>query len=346
MPSAAVQHPISMKKRYIFVGLMVLLAIVFALGPRPEVFIPDPALPEMPVTIDGIDRWLAAQEAAHPALKPGNSAEIVWADSSGQRTPYVMVYLHGFSASKYEAEPLHRPLAKEFGCNLYLPRMVYHGLDTVGPLSLLTAENYLQSAKEALAVGKLLGDSVILICCSTGATHGLYLAAKHKEVAGLILLSPNIELAVPGADIIMWPWFWRIAQSALAGKERCFEADAEFKRYWTTCYRLEGILAVQRSIQGLMTEQTFAAVNQPVMLAYYYKNEDEQDRVVSVPAMRTMYAALGTPAHRKWDRPFAEAGEHVICSRLRSRQVDDVVGETRSFVAQVLGLRPRVHLAE
>jgi len=335
-----------MKKRYIFLGVMVLLAIVFTLGPRPEVFIPDPSLPEIPVAIDGIDGWLAAQEAAHPSLKPNNEAEIVWADSTGKRTPYSMVYLHGFSASKFEAEPLHRPLAKEFGCNLYLPRMVHHGLDTVGAMGQLTAENYLESAKEALAIGKMLGDSVILICCSTGATHGLYLAAQHKEVAGLILLSPNIKLAVPGADIIMWPWFWRIAKTVLEGKERCFEADAEFKKYWTTCYRLDGILAVQRSIQCLMTDKTFADVKQPVMLGYYYKDEIDQDHVVSVPAMRDMYSKLGTPAHRKWDRPFAEAGEHVICSKLRSKQVGDVVNETRSFVAQVLGLRPQVQSAE
>jgi pimeloyl-ACP methyl ester carboxylesterase len=335
-----------MRKRYIAVVILFVVAVVIYVGPRPEPFVPDPHLPTLTAGTLDIEEWVKAQEAAHPTLKPGNGAEIVWADSAGTRTPYAMVYLHGFSASKFEADPLHRPLAREFGCNLYLPRMVHHGLDTVGPLSRLTAENYLESAKEALAVGKLLGDSVILICCSTGATHGLYLAAHHPEVAGLILLSPNIELAVPGAGIIMWPWGWKLAQAAFKGKERCFEADAEFKKYWTTCYRLEGILAVQRSIQGLMISETFAAVRQPVMLGYYYKDEVNQDHVVSVPAMRRMYSQLGTPPHRKWDRPFPEAGEHVICSPLRSAQVDDVVSESRRFVAQIMGLRPRTQRTE
>ena len=336
-----------MKKLAIALVVAILIgAVVYVLGPVPTAFVPSPLLPTLNLKLDDIDPWVAQREAAHRTLKPGNGAEVVWADSVPSRTPYVMVYLHGFSASKFEANDVHRPLAREFGCNLYLPRMVGHGLDTVDAMAAITAENYLNSAKEALALAKLMGDSIILICCSTGATHGLYLAAHHPEISGLILYSPNIELAVPGASLIVKPWGMKLACAITGGDEYCFEADAEFKKYWTSCYKLEGILAVQQTVSGLMTRETFNAVKQPVFLGYFYKDAVEQDRVVSVAAMREMFTLLGTPPHKKVDMPFPNAREHVICSPLRSGDLDGVIRETRTFAAQILGLRPRAKLHE
>lgn len=326
--------------------ILVAATVAYMLGPQPKPFKPDPQLPELNLKLEEIEPWLAQNEAAHPTLKPGNAAEVVWADSTPKRTPYVLVYLHGFSASKFEANDVHRPLAREFGLNLYLPRMVGHGLDTTDAMATITAENYLRSAKEALALAKIMGDSVILMCCSTGATHGLYLAAHHPEISGLILYSPNIELAVPGSGLIVKPWGMPLARAITGGDEYCFKADDEFKKYWTSCYKLEGILAVQQTVQGLMTHETFNAVNQPVFLGYYYKNALEQDRVVSVEAMREMFAHLGTPAHKKVDSPFPNAREHVICSPLRSGDLPGVIRETHTFATQILGLKPRANQFE
>ena len=54
----------------------------------------------------------------------------------------------------------------------------------------------IHEAKEAIAIAKAIGDKVIVIGCSTGATLTLYLAAKDQDLAGLILLSPNIGWAI------------------------------------------------------------------------------------------------------------------------------------------------------
>ena len=84
-------------------------------------------------------------------IKPTNEARIIWFDSSHQKTPYSVVYLHGFSASQAEGDPTHRRFAREFGCNLFLSRLADHGIDTTEALLQFTPDRIWESAKEALA---------------------------------------------------------------------------------------------------------------------------------------------------------------------------------------------------
>ncbi|MFX8354900.1 hypothetical protein ABTL90_19390, partial [Acinetobacter baumannii] len=69
-----------------------------------------------------LEKQVTAIEAVHK-IKPNNQARIVWAnDSIKEKTEYAIVYLHGFSASQEEGNPVHINIAKYFGCNLYLSR--------------------------------------------------------------------------------------------------------------------------------------------------------------------------------------------------------------------------------
>jgi pimeloyl-ACP methyl ester carboxylesterase len=114
------------------------------------------------------------QESKHK-LKPDNEARIVWAnDSLKQKTEYVIVYLHGFSASQEEGNPVHRRIAAQFGCNLYLSRLSEHGIDTTDALFNMTAESLWESAKEALCHRQATWPyKVILMGTSTGGTLAL-----------------------------------------------------------------------------------------------------------------------------------------------------------------------------
>ena len=62
------------------------------------------------------------------------------------------------------------------------------------PLIEYTGEKYLDSARVALALGKIIGEKVILMCTSTGCTAALTLAANHPEVAALVMYAPNIRI--------------------------------------------------------------------------------------------------------------------------------------------------------
>ena len=65
-----------------------------------------------------------------------------------------------------------------------------------------------------------------------------------------------------------------------------------------------------------MRPEVFQRITAPVFMGYYYKNEEEQDKVVSIPAMLRMFDQLGTPEDKKQKVAFPEAGDHVIISHL------------------------------
>src|SRR4030095_12782087 len=163
-----------MRKKTTWLIIVLLLVIGYLMGPKPSKPKYEKELPLVPAT-GQLDKYISSKESQHK-IKPENEARVVWFnDSSKQKTEYAIVYLHGFSASREEGAPIHRDIAKEFGCNLYLSRLAEHGLDTVDPLRKLTVDKYWESAKEALAIGKELGNKVILIGTSTGATNAIQL---------------------------------------------------------------------------------------------------------------------------------------------------------------------------
>src|SRR6478672_2862703 len=84
------------------------LIIVYLFGPRPDTPKYSTWLPlNLPATAN-LDKFVAANEAQHK-LKPNNEARIIWAnDSIKEKTEYAIVYLHGFSASQEEGDPVHR----------------------------------------------------------------------------------------------------------------------------------------------------------------------------------------------------------------------------------------------
>ena len=71
-------------------------------------------------------------------------------------------------------------------------------------------------------------------------------------------------------------------------------------------------------------------------MGYYYKNEEEQDKVVSVPAMLKMYDELGVPANEKQKVVFPNAGNHVIGSYVLSKDYQTVQQKTEVFLDKVL----------
>ncbi|MGY8944658.1 MAG: alpha/beta hydrolase, partial [Flavobacteriales bacterium] len=76
----------------------------------------------------------------------------------------------------------------------------------------------------------------------------------------------------------------------------------------------------------------------PVFLGYYYKNEEEQDDVLSVEKMLEMFEQLGTPTNQKIKVAFPDAGDHVISSYLTTPNHHQVEKATLEFLKQHLNL--------
>ncbi|WP_431212551.1 alpha/beta hydrolase [Puia sp. P3] len=328
-----------MRKRW-WLLLPILLIILYFLGPSPATPVYSKAMPVLPSEPAALEKYISEQESHHH-IKPDNEARIVWADTTRRKTPYAIVYLHGFSASQGEGIPLHREIATQFGCNLYLPRLAEHGLDTADAMVGLTADNYWESARDALAVGSRLGDKVILMGTSTGGTFALQLAAAYPDsVAALVLLSPNIAINDPNAWLLNDHWGLQIAHLVTGSNYIISKEDfgPQWRQYWYPKYRSEAVVALEELLETTMNKKTFAAVTQPVGLFYYYKDSVHQDSTVKVSASLAMFDQLGTPAAMKYKQAIPEAGTHVIGSSVRSHDVGGVEKGVVHFLTSIVHL--------
>jgi len=317
---------------------IILLLGFYFLGPSPDKPAYSKAMPTVPDDADALENYIADQEIKHK-IKPDNEARIIWLDSSRQKTPYSVVYLHGFSASQAEGDATHRRFAKEFGCNLFLSRLADHGVDTTEALLQFTPDRVWESAKEALAIGKKLGNKVIVLSTSTGGTLALMLAAEYpQDVFALINLSPNIAINDGAAFILNDPWGLQIARMVMGGKYRVTDASEEHAKYWNKTYRLESLTQLEELVESSMTDKTFKGVTQPSLTLYYYKNEEEQDPQVKVSAMLTMNEGLGTPVDLKVAKAIPEAGAHVLGSSMTSKDLEGVYNEIERFAIDKLKL--------
>lgn len=323
----------------IILGILLVLALAYLVGPDPSKPIYDPALPTVPATGTALEQYISQEEAKHH-VKKDNEAKIIWADSSKKKTPYAIVYLHGFSASWMEGDPAHRNIAQAFGCNLYLARLAEHGIDTADALINMTADNLWETAKQAYAIGRQLGDTVILMGTSTGGTLALQLAATYPEVGGLILYSPNIAINDPNAWLLNNPWGVQIARMVKGSNYNLIAGDSSYAKYWNTKYRLEAVANLEELLETKMNETTFKSIHQPVLTLYYYKNEQEQDKVVKVTATKTMFAQLGTQPTLKRAVAMPLTGNHVLASPIVSKDVAGVEKETRLFLTEIMQLKP------
>jgi len=329
------------KKWWVIIPMI--LVLTYLLGPRPESPDYDTALPVVPDNPESLVQYVQQQESEH-RIKPDNEARIVWADDSiKQKTEYAIVYLHGFSASQAEGEPVHRAIAKKFGCNLYLSRLAEHGLDTTEQLVRLTAENYWESAKEAFAIAGQLGKKIIVMGTSTGGTLALKLAATYPSVYSIILLSPNIEIFDNTARILNNPWGLQIAR-LVTGSHYIFSEDTRplYKKYWSYGYRVEGAVALEEMIETSMNAATFRKVTQPALLLYYYKDSIHQDSVVKVGSMQKMFAELGTEPAKKHEVAMPLTGNHVIGSYIKSADVEGVEREIEKFMTEILNMNVKL----
>jgi esterase/lipase len=327
------------KKRWTLVTVISLL-FIYSIGPRVDSPEFSHSMPLVNSDLILLEDSINTSENFVKEIKEDNQARIIWQDSIAKnKTPISIVYLHGFTASGEEGNPTHRLFAEKYGCNLYIARLDYHGIGGENQLQFMTPEGLYTDAKRAIAIGKSLGDEVIVMSTSTGGTLALYYAAHHDDIKALINYSPNIRIKQKASYLLDKPWGLQLARLIYGGKYKVDECDDYDERYWNCKTRLEAVINLEALVENTMLEETFTKITTPTFTAGYYKNDSENDPTVSVKAMKWMHDLLATKETFKKAIPFPEAGTHVIANGVKSKSWQAVYDSTCAFAEEVLMMK-------
>lgn len=257
-------------------------------GPRPQADLVTRFQP--PVEIADLDLWLKEKEAKVPGLRAGLEKEIIWRNGQTKtKTPLAVVYIHGFSASKFETRPLADKIAAHLDANLFYTRLTGHGA-TNDAMAEATTTAWMDDVAEALWIGSEIGERTVVVATSTGATLTTPFLNDPRwagKIAGVVYLSPNFGLKAPGSGLLTAPFAKQITR-LIVGANRSFPPINEAQaRYWTTSYPSSALLpmaALVKAVSGM----DVSAIRTPAF--FYYASDDQ---VVDAEATAAIFAAWG-----------------------------------------------------
>lgn len=320
-----------MRKFGKFMGRVIL--VLFALGLGVWAFAPQTPvdreisfdasiLPDDPATLQP---WLDQRELQFSDLRPDAAKRIVWAGATGVKTPLAVVYLHGFSATSEEIRPVPDDVARGLEANLFFTRLAGHGRSNEA-MAGAVAGDWIEDLAEAMEIGRRLGDRVLVVSTSTGATLAAIGAtdpALSDGMAGIVMVSPNFGVRSAAGKILDMP-LAEVWGPMVAGATRSFtpQNDAHAK-HWTTSYPTAALFpmaALVRHAVGL----DYRGVALPALVIY-----SQDDQVVSPAMTEQVMANWGGPLQFEertmgpGDDPFS----HVIAGRVLSPgQTAETVG--------------------
>ena len=328
-----------------YLGLaLIFILILWAIGPKPEQPNYSTLFKSANSNLVRLNDSINEAESLNPFIKINNQARIEWADSVKKKTKWSIVYLHGFTASQMEGNPIHESIADKFGMNLFLARLSDHGLVSDSAFFHVTPDRLWESAKAALAIGEAIGDSVIIMSTSTGGTLALKLAETYPtKVAALINYSPNIEINETFAPILNNHWGLSILNllSTNGYVDYSSQNDSLISQYWTVKYKTEALPQLQELLETTMKKSVFEHITCPVLNLAYYKDEEHQDPTVKVSAMKWMHNSLGTKSELKHFVEMPSVGVHPMATYLKSKDLNAVENETSDFIRNVLTIEKR-----
>jgi pimeloyl-ACP methyl ester carboxylesterase len=114
----------------------------------------------------------------------------------GARTGRVVVCLHGLTNCPQQFDSLSR-LVFERGANVLTVRLPHHGLADrmTEDLRRLTARELAITSQEAVDIGRGLGDTVVVVGLSLGATAVAWIAQERADVHRVVAIAPVLGVA-------------------------------------------------------------------------------------------------------------------------------------------------------
>ncbi|MEM9384539.1 MAG: alpha/beta fold hydrolase [Pseudomonadota bacterium] len=281
--------------------------------------------PSVPSKLTQLSPWLAAREAAIGDVREAADKQVVWYGGKVGRRPLALLYLHGFSATRQETRPFADLVADALGANLFYTRLSGHGR-TGDAMAQASVEDWLNDGREALAIANQLGEEVVVVACSTGATLATALAMEDEldvgPVKAMVFISPNFGVANRGARVFLWPLGGFIARIVGGAYREFSPVNEAHARYWTTRYPTSAVGTMMRLLQRVERGSP-AALDMPVLTFYSPK-----DKVLDVPALLAMQERFANPRNRLQSvEDAADKSQHVLAGDALSAQTSAPLAE-------------------
>ena len=88
-----------------------------------------------------------------------------------------------------------------------------------------------------------------------------------------------------------------------------------------------------------MKKEVFQKIESPYFVAYYYKNEEEKDKVISIDAIQEFDASTQTPKALKQVMALPNVDSHVIISRMQSKDLESVRKVVFNYADETLNMK-------
>jgi esterase/lipase len=276
--------------RRLLIGLgaaLALTALTYLAGPVHALDTRDTPI-DLPRENEALERWLEASEQRYGDVVEGAEKHIRWAHEDRRRTPLSIIYLHGYTATRQEVDPLCEELGEALGANVFYTRLTGHGRNPLA-MGMVRGSDWLRDAREALEIGRLIGERVIVVGTSTGGTLALWLAQRGdaSAIAAQVLISPNLGPRSPSGELLAGPWGAQLLQGLVGDEYRWTPHNAEQAKYWTWKYPSQALLPMMAIVREVR-DSPIESIRQPTLVIY-----SPNDRVVSAEKILEAHERLG-----------------------------------------------------
>ena len=252
-----------------FAGFLIML---FVFGPREPVRLSTGH--DKFMIGDDIDAYLAMREGQFDDIIDDVEKQVIWAGEANVKTPLSIIYLHGFTASSKEIRPVPDRVAAALGANLYFTRFTGHGRQPAA-MAEATVGRWMDDVGEAIKIGNQIGETVIIMATSTGATLAAAAAldeAAMENIGGIIFISPNFAINSRAASLLTWPFARQWVPLVIGAEQQGIARNDLHARYWTMNYPTTALMPMA-AIVAAVDQESFDDVNIPAL--FYYSRQDQ-----------------------------------------------------------------------
>jgi len=285
--------------------------------------------------VAALDAWLTDAEQLL-GVRQGMEKIIRWRRAAEpDRAPLSVVYIHGYTASRQETAPLSDNIAKALDANLHYTRLKGHGLGGEDLLE-VSLTDWMADVRQALAVGRRIGERQIIVASSTGATLTALAAARSllpDSVAAMVFLSPNYGPADRRAEFITLP-AGRALGKMLVGDWRGEVPRNKLQaKYWTIPSPTYALIPMMQGVKELRELLESVSIRVPTLTFY------SPDDTVVVPEFIESTQERFTHELSRLeivDNP-GDSAAHLLAGDIMSPETTDGVCATAvEFIEQVL----------